>query len=103
MLILAVIGVLHVNLGLELSDVIPTGTPEHEFLVAREKYFSFYPMYGVIRKPTKIHLKQKEMQRFREEILNMSYTVSCCLFSLYVLFLIMAPWPQTSITHNKNK
>ncbi|EGT57267.1 hypothetical protein CAEBREN_32438 [Caenorhabditis brenneri] len=37
------------TLGLELADVLPEHTPPAAFLRAREKYFSFYPMFAVLR------------------------------------------------------
>ncbi|CCD72979.1 Protein patched homolog 3 [Caenorhabditis elegans] len=37
------------TLGLELADVLPEHTPPAAFLRAREQYFSFYPMFAVLR------------------------------------------------------
>jgi patched 1 protein len=37
------------TIGLELSDVLPENTPPAAFLKARDKYFSFYPMFIVLR------------------------------------------------------
>lgn len=33
--------------GLDLSDIVPQNTDEHEFLAAQEKYFGFYSMYAI--------------------------------------------------------
>ena len=37
------------QLGLELADVLPENTAPAAFLKARERYFSFYPMFLVPR------------------------------------------------------
>lgn len=44
-----VIGMTHLTLGLELTDVVPQGTAPYDFLLARQQYFSFYPMNGIVR------------------------------------------------------
>ena len=62
--------------GLELSDILVKDTPGYDFIVAREKYFSFYPMQAVIRKPTDFANKQSDIRQLREDILTKSpYTV----------------------------
>lgn len=37
------------TLGLELADVLPENTAPAAFMRAREKYFSFYPMFAVLK------------------------------------------------------
>lgn len=39
-----VYGCMKVEEGLDLTDVVPRTSPEHEFVKARSKYFSFYQM-----------------------------------------------------------
>lgn len=39
-----VYGCMKVEEGLDLTDVVPRTSPEHEFVKARSKYFSFYEM-----------------------------------------------------------
>jgi hypothetical protein len=48
MFIVGLYGVNKLEDGLELSDVMAKGTPAYDFLLAREKYFSFYPMQGLL-------------------------------------------------------
>jgi patched 1 protein len=62
--------------GLELSDIIIKGTPEYEFLIAREKYFSFYPMNIIMRTPTDLPEKQAMLGQLRQDVINVhEYTV----------------------------
>ncbi|VDD89840.1 unnamed protein product [Enterobius vermicularis] len=46
-----IIGVYRASYGLELSDVLPENTAPAAFLKARDKYFSFYPMFAVLKGP----------------------------------------------------
>lgn len=39
------------SFGLEMSDVLPDQTAPAAFLKARDRYFSFYPMFAVLRGP----------------------------------------------------
>lgn len=62
-------GIQHSTIGLELSDVLPDNTAPAAFLKARDKYFSFYPMFIVLRGenidfPRKQHL----IRGLRDEI-----------------------------------
>jgi EST family sterol transporter len=41
------IGILRVRDGLDITDVVPRDTNEHEFLRAQSKYFGFYNFYAV--------------------------------------------------------
>ena len=57
------------TLGLELSDVLPENTPPAAFLRAREKYFSFYPMFAVLRgKTIDVPNSQKLIEEYRERL-----------------------------------
>jgi patched 1 protein len=51
MFLFGIVGLSQATLGLELSDVLPQHTAPAAFLRAREKYFSFYPMFAVIKGP----------------------------------------------------
>lgn len=44
-----IVGIQNSTQGLDLSDVLPENTAPSAFLKARDKYFSFYPMFMVIR------------------------------------------------------
>ena len=46
---LGVLGTLRVEDGLDLTDVVPRGTREHQYLDAQAKYFGFYNMYAVTK------------------------------------------------------
>ncbi|CAJ0963608.1 unnamed protein product, partial [Mesorhabditis belari] len=57
------------TLGLELSDVLPEHTAPAAFLRAREKYFSFYPMFAVLR-GTEIDIpnQQEQIEEYRRRL-----------------------------------
>ncbi|KAL8598952.1 hypothetical protein ACOMHN_006762 [Nucella lapillus] len=42
-------GVAQVKDGLDLTDIVPKGTPEHSFLQAQAQYFGFYGIYAVTK------------------------------------------------------
>ena len=42
-----VYGCMKVEEGLDLTDVVPRESPEHKFVEAQFKYFSFYPIAAV--------------------------------------------------------
>ncbi len=63
-------------MGLELTDVIPKDTAPYDFLSAREKYFSFYPMYGVIKGPVDFPHKQREIRDYRDALGQSEYTIT---------------------------
>ncbi|KAM3719831.1 Protein patched [Dirofilaria immitis] len=64
------------SLGLELSDVLPEGTAPAAFLRAREKYFSFYPMFAVL-KGTEINFseQQEQIEQYRLDIAKSNYVI----------------------------
>uniref|UniRef100_A0A914UMC9 SSD domain-containing protein n=1 Tax=Plectus sambesii TaxID=2011161 RepID=A0A914UMC9_9BILA len=62
--------------GLELSDVVPKGTPSSAFLMAREKYFSFYQMYLVLEGPFIDYPRQQaQIEQFRRDIAKSKYVI----------------------------
>jgi patched 1 protein len=84
MFALGIYGMNKMEDGLELSDILVKGTPGYDFIVAREKYFSFYPMQAVIRGPTDLANTQGHIRQLREDILTKSpYTVGIQLFINY--------------------
>jgi patched 1 protein len=57
------------TIGLELSDVLPDNTPPSAFLKARDEYFSFYPMFMVLRgEGLDFAQRQTEIEHLRNEI-----------------------------------
>ncbi|CAD6193959.1 unnamed protein product [Caenorhabditis auriculariae] len=67
--ILGLYGMYTSTLGLELADVLPESTPPAAFLRAREKYFSFYPMFAVLRGETiDVPHQQQLIEEYREEL-----------------------------------
>ncbi|VIO93378.1 Patched protein homolog 1, putative [Brugia malayi] len=51
LLFAGLIGLRNTTFGLEMSDVLPDQTAPAAFLKARDRYFSFYPMFAVLRGP----------------------------------------------------
>jgi patched 1 protein len=57
------------TIGLELSDVLPEHTAPAAFLKARDEYFSFYPMFIVVRgEELDFAQKQTDIENLRNEI-----------------------------------
>lgn len=69
------IGCAKTTLGLDLTDVIPKGTAAFDFLTARERYFSFYPMFGVIKGPVDFPNKQTQMHEYQHAFASIKYIV----------------------------
>uniref|UniRef100_A0AC35U3X0 SSD domain-containing protein n=1 Tax=Rhabditophanes sp. KR3021 TaxID=114890 RepID=A0AC35U3X0_9BILA len=64
------------TLGLELSDVLPATTAPAAFLRAREKYFSFYPMFAVIKGPNIDYPnKQQMIEDLRFDIAKSNFVI----------------------------
>lgn len=49
LLLTGLFGLRNTTFGLEMSDVLPDQTAPAAFLKARDRYFSFYPMFAVLR------------------------------------------------------
>lgn len=69
-------------LGLELADVLPESTAPSAFLRAREKYFSFYPIFIVLKENISYPLQQDTIEQLRLDIglffcnhLNTAYVI----------------------------
>lgn len=64
-----IFGIRNSTIGLELSDVLPDNTAPAAFLKARDKYFSFYPMFLIIRGQNVNFPRQQHLIKgLREEI-----------------------------------
>ncbi|CAJ0585861.1 unnamed protein product, partial [Mesorhabditis spiculigera] len=57
--LMAAVGMQKASIGLELSDVLPEHTAPAAFLKARDKYFSFYPMFAVLKGASEYVIKSK--------------------------------------------
>lgn len=69
-LIVAVYGTLKAENGLQIDDMLPEGTYQHDFMVARQKYFSYYRIFVITRNTTDGQLfdyASKENQRLMYE------------------------------------
>ncbi|WKX95323.1 hypothetical protein Q1695_012069 [Nippostrongylus brasiliensis] len=69
-------GMYTTTLGLELADVLPENTAPAAFMRAREKYFSFYPMFAVLRGgEIDIPNQQALIEEYREALGSTSFIV----------------------------
>uniref|UniRef100_A0A1I7V5V3 SSD domain-containing protein n=1 Tax=Loa loa TaxID=7209 RepID=A0A1I7V5V3_LOALO len=76
MLLISCLGLYQSSLGLELSDVLPEGTAPAAFLRAREKYFSFFPMFAILKGNEINFAKQQEqIEQYRLDIAKSSYVI----------------------------
>ncbi|XP_010787823.1 protein patched homolog 1-like, partial [Notothenia coriiceps] len=67
LLVVSLYGTTQVKDGLELTDIVPRETSEHDFIGAQFKFFSFYNMYVVTQQaeyPKKQRLLHQLHQRF---------------------------------------
>lgn len=70
------IGMRQSTLGLELGDVLPEHTAPAQFLRARDKYFSFYPMFAVIKGPNIDYAhQQRQIDNYRQSIGSSKYVI----------------------------
>ncbi|KAF8360928.1 ptc-3 [Pristionchus pacificus] len=70
------IGMYRNTLGLELSDVLPANSAPAAFMAAREKYFSFYPMFSVIRGiNVDIPKQQQQIEAYRQEMAESRFVI----------------------------
>lgn len=59
-------GVSRLKDGLDLTDIVPTGTTESEFLNSQQKYFGFYNMFAVTQGNFEYPTKQKLLHEYHE-------------------------------------
>lgn len=91
--------------GLELSDIVPQSTNEHEFLAAQEKYFGFYNMYAITQGDFEYPTNQKLLYEYHEAFTRIPNIIKndngglppfwlgllrdwllgmCCIFNVYI-------------------
>ena len=49
LMIAAGVGIDRIREGLDITDIVPRGTNEHQFLETQSKYFGFYNFYAVTK------------------------------------------------------
>lgn len=65
----AIFGIHQASYGLELSDVLPENTAPVAFIRARDRYFSFYPMFAILRGPNIDYAhEQHKIESYRRSI-----------------------------------
>lgn len=76
MFLFGCVGLYQSTLGLELSDVLPEGTAPSAFLRAREEYFSFYPMFAVLKGPNIDYPNEQEViEQYRLDIAKSDFVI----------------------------
>ena len=66
LLIVGVFGLVRVEDGLDITDIVPRDTNEHKFLDAQSKYFGFYNMYLVTQEDFDYPNKQEMLYQFHQ-------------------------------------
>lgn len=56
--------------GLDLTDIVPENTDEHEFLSRQEKYFGFYSMYAVTQGDFEYPTNQKLLYEYHDQFVR---------------------------------
>ncbi|XP_014243671.1 protein patched [Cimex lectularius] len=74
-LIISVWGLLRITDGLDLKDIVPQDTNEHEFLNAQTKYFGFYNMYAVSHRDFEYPTNQKLLYEYHEAFMRVESIV----------------------------
>ncbi|VDK82911.1 unnamed protein product [Litomosoides sigmodontis] len=76
LLLVGLFGLRNTTFGLEMSDVLPDQTAPAAFLKARDRYFSFYPMFAVLRGPEIDYAKnQQKIDNYRFAIGNSPFVM----------------------------
>ncbi|XP_033636690.1 protein patched homolog 1-like isoform X1 [Asterias rubens] len=68
-------GVTQIEDGLEITDIVPRGTPEEDFLETQMKYFSFYNMYGVTQEDFDYANRQRLLHAYHSEFRNIMQVI----------------------------
>lgn len=63
-------GATKVKDGLDLTDIVPENTGEHEFLSRQEKYFGFYNMYAVTQGDFEYPTNQKLLYEYHDQFVR---------------------------------
>ncbi|CAI4220957.1 unnamed protein product [Auanema sp. JU1783] len=72
----SIAGIYNADIGLELSDVLPEHTAPAKFLQARDKYFSFYPMFAVLKGPDIDYAGQQHLiESYRNSIAHSRFVI----------------------------
>ena len=95
-----VYGSMRVEKGLDLTDVVPRESPEHRFVEAQFKYFSFYHMAAVTKEDFDYANGQELLYQFHDAFRKVSYIISLHFFALYS-FLMNASYIQVLAVHVK--
>ncbi|KAL0850981.1 hypothetical protein ABMA28_006876 [Loxostege sticticalis] len=70
LIIASVWGATKVRDGLDLTDIVPENTDEHEFLSRQEKYFGFYSMYAVTQGDFEYPTNQKLLYEYHDQFVR---------------------------------
>ena len=68
-----VYGSMRVEKGLDLTDVVPRESPEHRFVEAQFKFFSFYHLAAVTKEDFDYANGQELLYRFHDAFRKVSY------------------------------
>ncbi|GBP11019.1 Protein patched [Eumeta japonica] len=63
-------GATKVRDGLDLTDIVPENTDEHEFLSRQEQYFGFYSMYAVTKGDFEYPTNQKLLYEYHDQFVR---------------------------------
>lgn len=63
-------GATKVKDGLDLTDIVPENTDEHEFLYRQEKYFGFYNMYAITQGDFEYPTNQKLLYEYHDQFVR---------------------------------
>lgn len=63
-------GISRLTDGLDLTDIVPQGTTEHDFLAAQGRYFGFYNMYAVTGRDFEYPPNQKVLYEYHEAFMR---------------------------------
>ncbi|KAF7638648.1 SSD domain-containing protein [Meloidogyne graminicola] len=74
MFIFGCIGLYQSKIGLELADVLPEHTAPSAFLKAREKYFSFYPIF-IVPMGIDFSKQQTKLEKLRDDIAQSEFVI----------------------------
>ncbi|CAD5215815.1 unnamed protein product [Bursaphelenchus xylophilus] len=70
------VGLYKSKIGLELADVLPENTAPSAFLKAREEYFSFYPMFAVLKGAEVDYPNQQaKIEQLRQDIAKSGFII----------------------------
>ncbi|CAD5211462.1 unnamed protein product [Bursaphelenchus okinawaensis] len=75
MFVFGCVGLYRSRIGLELADVLPENTAPSAFLKAREEYFSFYPMFAVLRGEVDYANQQAKIEQLRLDIAKSDFII----------------------------